>query len=250
MKFKSMLLVLAGAAFSAGGAYAQKGRTVTPFTPRVTDSTGRKVYVQPQEKKLPRIAVTFGYGYSAVTSYDSYANKRFPFMENNSPNAQNVPEGHITGSLGTISVGFNYEITPWLELNIPFVYSHNTGRQEFRQVSQTGQKDNWFTILPNLRINWVRNNWLSVYTRAGVGFGVGTRWVSVDQDQSTKAIFAYQISPVGVEMGKGRFCFFVEGGYGFTGAVTTGIKLKVGKVLQDGRTSTGRHVNWYDKYLH
>lgn len=250
MKLKLTLLALAAVTLSAGSAYAQRGRTITPFTPRVTDSTGKKVYVQPQEKQQSRIAVTFGYGYSAVTSYDSYANKRFPFMENNSPSAQNVSQGHITGSLGTLSVGFNYEINPWLELNIPFVYSHNKGRQEFRNVTKTGQKDDWFTILPSLRINWVRNNWLSVYTRAGVGVGLGNRWVSVDVDQSAKAIFAYQISPVGVEMGKGRFCFFVEGGYGFTGAVTGGIKLKVGKVLKDGRTSTGRHVNWYDKYLH
>ncbi len=249
MKLQTTLVILAGMMLS-GGAYAQRGRTVTPFTPRVKDSTGRKVYVQPQEKRQSRIAITFGYGYSAVTSYDSYANGIFPFTENNSPSAQNVPAGHITGSLGTISVGFNYEINPWLELNIPFVYSHNNGRQEFREATRTGQKDDWFTILPTLRINWVRNNWLSVYTRAGIGIGLGNRWVSVDQDQSAKAIFAYQISPVGVEMGKGRCCFFVEGGYGFTGAVTAGIKLKVGKVLKDGRTSTGRQVNWYDKYLH
>lgn len=250
MKFRSMSLVLAAVLFSVGGTYAQRGRTVTPFTPRVTDSTGKKVYVQPQEVRKSRIAITFGYGYSPVTSYDSYANKRFPFVENNSPGATGVPDGHITGNFGTVSVGINYEITPWLELNVPFVYSHNKGRQEFRDIDQNGQKDDWFTILPSLRVNWVRNNWLSVYTRAGVGFGLGNRWVSTDQDQSAKAIFAYQVSPVGVEMGKGNFCFFVEGGYGFTGAVTAGIKLKVGKVLKDGRTSTGRHVNWYDKYLH
>lgn len=249
MKPRLFLLSLAGLMF-AGGEVVSAQRTITPFTPRVTDSTGKKVYVQPQKVRKSRIAVTFGYGYSAVTSYDSYANKRFPFVHNNFPNAQNVPPGHITGSIGTISIGFNYEITPWLELNVPFVYSHNSGRQEFRQETNTGQKDNWVTLLPNLRINWMRNNWLSVYSRVGVGLGLGNRWVSVDQDQSTKAIFAYQVSPVGIEMGKGNFCFFVEGGYGFTGAVTAGIKLKVGKLLKSGKMSTGRQVNWYDKYLH
>ena len=248
MKSRLFLLSAAGLLLAGGQAFAQ--RAITPFTPRVTDSTGKKVYVQPQKIRKSRIAVTFAYGYSPVTSYDSYANKRFPFMENNSPDARNVPPGHITGSLGTISVGFNYEITPWLELNVPFVYSHNKGRQEFLDRERTGMKDDWFTIVPNLRINWVRNNWLSVYTRAGVGVGIGNRWVSVDVDQSTKAVFAYQVSPVGVEMGKGAFCFFVEGGYGYTGAVTAGIKLKVGKVLKDGRTSTGRHVEWYEKYMH
>lgn len=248
MKSKLLLFSVTGLLLVGGQALAQ--RTITPFTPRVTDSTGKKVYVQPQKVRKSRIAVTFGYGYSPVTSYDSYANKRFPFMENNSPTAKDVPPGQITGNFGTVSVGFNYEITPWLELNIPLVYSHNNGRQEFLDRASTGMKDDWFTIIPNLRIDWVRNNWLSVYTRAGLGFGLGNRWVSVDQDQSTKAVFAWQVSPAGIEMGKGNFCFFVEGGYGYTGAVTAGIKLKVGKVLKDGRTSTGRQVEWYEKYLY
>ncbi len=249
MKLKKTLWLLACSMLVCGGsAWARNGRTITPFTPRVTDSTGKKVYVQPQEVRRSRIAVTFGYGYSPVTAHDRYANKRFPFMENNAPNAK-TEKGHITGCFGTVSFGINYEITPWLELNVPFVYSHNNGRQAFRDVQRTDQKDDWFTVLPNLRINWVRNNWLSVYTRAGIGFGLGNRWVSVDADQSAKAIFGWQVSPVGVEMGKGNFCFFVEGGYGFTGMVSAGIKLKVGKVLKNGKTSTGRTVNWYDKYL-
>lgn len=255
MKSKVLLLSLTAILFSAAGAYAQRGRVVTPFTPRVTDSTGKRVYVQPQEKRHSRIAITLGYGYSPVTSYNSYANARFPFIFNNAGNNSNVTyePGRISSNFGTINIGFSYEITPWLELNIPFVYSQNKGTQPWHptptQDESAGLKDNWATLLPNLRINWVRNNWLSVYSRVGVGIGIGTRWVSVDQDQSTKCVFAYQISPVGVEMGAGKCCFFIEGGYGYTGVVTAGIKLKVGKVLKNGKTSTGRQVDWYDKYL-
>ena len=253
MRLKLLWIVLAGVLFSVGKASAQHGRTITPFTPRVIDSTGKKVYVQPQEVRRSRIAITVGYGYSPVTSYNSYANKRFPFVYNNSQ-SQSFPPGDITSCFGTISLGFNYEITPWLELNVPFVYSHSKGWQECIlggvQDNSGYQKDDWVTILPNLRINWMRNNWLSIYTRAGVGVGIGNRWVSCDADQTTKAVFAYQVSPVGVEMGKGNFCFFVEGGYGYTGMVMAGIKLKVGKVLKSGKVSTGRHVNWYDKYLY
>lgn len=250
MRFKSILLALAAVGAAAvGEAYAQ--RVVTPFTPRVVDSTGKKVYVQPQKIRRSRLAVTFGYGYSPITANSSYANKRFPFVENNSPTVVDPPS-KVTGCFGTVSLGINYEITPWLELNVPFVYSHSKGWQPCVRGSEDisgGQKDDWFTLLPNLRINWVRNNWLSVYTRAGIGFGVGNRWVSIDQDQTVKAIFGWHVSPVGVEMGKGNFCFFVEGGYGFTGAVTAGIKLKVGKMQKNGRVSTGRKVDWYEKYL-
>lgn len=253
MRLKLLWIVLAGVLFSAGEAYAQRGRTITPFTPRIIDSTGKKVYVQPQEVRRSRISITVGYGYSPVTSYNSYANKRFPFVYNNAQ-SQTFPQGDITSCFGTVSLGFNYEITPWLELNIPIVYSHSKGWQEcilggVQDVSGY-QKDEWITLLPTLRINWMRNNWLSLYTRAGIGIGLGNRYVSCDGDQTAKATFAYQVSPVGVEMGKGNLCFYVEGGYGFTGMVMAGIKLKVGKVLKNNKVSSGRHVNWYDKYLY
>lgn len=237
---------------TAGVAFAQ--RTITPFTPRIIDSTGAKVYIQPQAKKQSDIAITFGYGYSAVSSLDSYANSVFPFI---TEAGKMVDGGEITSNTGTFSIGINYEITPWLELNVPFVYSHSKGWQDWNAAADgspaydksDGFKDHWFLILPSLKINWVRNNWLSVYTRAGVGIGMGNRWMNIDADQSSSAVLAYQISPVGIEMGKGMFNFFIEGGYGHTGMVTAGIKLKVGKVLKSGKTSTGRHVDWYDKYL-
>lgn len=253
MQFSKIIGFCAVGLLSVTGVWAQSGRIVTPFTPREVDSTGRKVYVQPQRERQSRIAVTFSYGYGAVTSFNSYANRHFPFHYNPLPN-EPFPAGRINSNFGTVSIGFNYEITPWLELNIPFVYSHNKGWQECRitdtQDNSGRQVDDWLTLLPSLRINWMRNNWLSLYTRAGIGLGLGSRWVACDADQSTKALLGYQISPLGVEMGKGKLCFFVEGGYGFTGYVTAGLKLKVGKVLKDGRTSTGRQVNWYDKYLH
>lgn len=263
MKSKFIFLCLTGiiASGAFGTTYAQGGRIVTPFTPRITDSTGNRVYVQPQEKRHSRIAVTLSYGYAPVTSFNSYANARFPFIFNNKGQNGTVhyDGGQIDHNLGSISLGFNYEITPWLELNIPFVYSHSTGYQ--RYVVDLGQtippidmsgtlSDDWVTILPSVRINWMRNNWLSLYTRVGVGIGIGNRWVSIDADQSTKCVFGYQVSPVGVEMGKGKFCFYIEGGYGYTGCVTAGIKLKVGKVLKNGKTSTGRQVDWYEKYMH
>lgn len=253
MKTKLFLIAIVATTLSMatiGTVSAQ--RTITPFTKRVLDSAGKKVYVQPQEKRQSRIAVTFGYGYSAVTSHNSYANGIFPFVHNNL--GRETEGGDITSSLGTISIGFNYEINPWLELNIPFVYSSNKGKQPYimpNGVDESGElKDDWVSLLPSLKINWMRNNWLSLYTRVGVGVSFANRWVTVDQDMTSKVALAYQISPIGVEMGKGRFNFFIEGGYGHVGMVTAGIKFKVGKMLKTGKVSTGRHVDWYDKYLH
>lgn len=228
-------------------------QVVTPFTPRLTDADGNRVYVQPGKKVLPKMAVTFGYGFLPVTSFDSYMNERFPYRDNSVANPNpNHPQGEITGTTGPITVGFSYEFMPWLELNVPFYYQHNAGRQHKVAMSNSqwgSSTDDLFGILPNVRINWLRNDWLSLYSRAGIGLGFGKRWVSLDQDDTSKAMFGFQFSPVGIELGAGRFCFFAEGGWGYTGAVSAGIKLKVGKVTKEGKTSTGRKVNWYDKHL-
>lgn len=240
------------------GAIAQ--RTITPFTPRVTDEQGRKVYIQPQENPQSKIAVTLGYGFMPVTARDGFSADRFPFHYSGQGASVSYPDGDVTSTLGSISLGVNWEINPWLELNIPLLFSHSTGRQEFlvpvpgdpgQFYDKSGKfEDKWFVLLPNVRINWMRNSWLSLYTRAGIGCGIGNRWFSIDADEATKFVFAWQFSPVGVEMGKGRFNFYVEGGYGFTGVVTAGIKLKVGRIdKKTGKTSTGRSVDWYDKYL-
>lgn len=251
---KKILIVCSLLVGSVATSMAQYGGGfVTPFTPRVTDSLGRKVYVQPQRKRHPKIAITFGYGYRPVTSLNSHMNDKFPFRENNValPSSSFV-QGDITSTVGPIMVGFSYEFMPWLELNVPFMYQHNNGLQPPTpgMSYESGYfKDDLFIILPNVRLNWLRNNWLSVYTRAGVGLGFGQRYVSVDADDTNKAMFAWHVSPLGVEMGAGRVCFFAEGGWGYMGAISAGVKVKVGRVLSDGRTSKGRKVEWYEKYL-
>lgn len=238
---------------SAIPASAIAQRTITPFTPRVTDETGRKVYVQPQAKPQSKISVTLGYGFMPVTSRDGYAGDRFPFHYSTQGSAVSYPDGDITSTMGSISLGVNWEINPWLELNVPFVFSHSTGRQEVLiggYDRSGGFKDNWYVLLPSMRINWMRNNWISIYSRVGIGCGFGNRWTSIEADQATQFIFAWQASPIGVEMGTGWFNFFIEGGYGFTGVATAGVKMKIGKIdKKTGKTSTGRSVDWYDKYM-
>ncbi len=162
-------------------ATVSNAQIVTPFTPRTTDAQGNKVYVQPQKKVLPKLAITFGYGFMPVTAQNGYMNERFPFRDNSmaNPNA-NHPQGEIKSTAGPIMVGFSYEFMPWLELNVPIYYQHNSGKQYKDAGSNSmwgDSKDDMFGILPNVRINWLRNNWLSVYSRAGVALGFGKRWV-------------------------------------------------------------------------
>lgn len=231
--------------------YAQD-RIVTPFTPRVVQPDGTKVYVKTQPNS-GRFGLSVGYGFMPASSFNSTANQ---YLIYTNPGDGKRSDGNITSSMGAVHFAFNYEINPWLELSIPIVYSRNWGTQNFPvridgvQHTKSGYlRDNWFSLIPSVRVNWMRNSWLSLYSRAGVGISLANRNRGIDNDLYSSPAFAWQFSPVGIEMGR-KVCFYLEAGYGFTGVINGGVKFKIGKVLEDGSISTGRKVEWYEKYMH
>lgn len=230
-----------------------QSRIVTPFTPREINADGQKEYVKVQPGSSRR-AITVGYGFMPASSINSFANSTLIYTH---PGSGKRTAGDITSSMGTISIGFSYEFTPWLELNIPLVYSKNWGTQPHHFKNATTKewmsdegylRDNWFSLIPNVRINWMRNDWLSLYSRVGVGIALANRNRGIDNDLYSAPAFVWQFSPVGAEFGR-KVCFFIEGGFGYTGVVTGGVKFKVGKMLKDGTMSNGRQVEWYEKYM-
>ncbi len=246
-----------------------QSRIVTPFTPREVDSTGKKVYVDPQPETSRR-SISIGYGFMPATMSNSIVD--FQKLAYADPRGKIYPQ--LNSSSGTISASFGYEATPWLEVNLAMAYTRNWGTYNSEYVETS--RDNWFIILPSARINWLRNSWFSLYSRVGAGPSFVNRefgtWVYIsdpdwvddpddDSDEPTMwgvsmsttasaMAFAWQLTPIGVEMGKGRVCFFAEGGYGFMGTVNVGLKLKVGKRLPGGTMSNGRDQGeWYEKYM-
>ncbi len=249
-----------------------QSRIVTPFTPREVDSLGRKVYVDPQPQASRR-SVSVGYGFMSATTSDNVNSiDKIAYVH--------LQQGyrlhpHVNGSTGTISVSFGYEATPWLEFNLPMAYAKNWGSCDPVTIKNNAgvpvgrmdlsSTDNWFIILPNARINWLRNGWLSLYSRAGAGVSFVTRSFeskvhSSDPDvemlygassSSTAgaAAFAWQLSPVGVEVGTERVGFFAEGGYGFMGIINVGLKFKVGKRLPSGAMSNSKSQRWFEEYM-
>lgn len=232
-------------------ALGAQNRVVTPFTPRVVNEDGFKEYVRIKPKAGP-FAASVGYGFMPASSIDQFANQVLPYRRIQGKNA-----GVIESTTGSIMVAFNWEINPWLELTIPLIYSHNNGRHEYRRVldgssiyAEDGTiRDDWFTLMPSIRVNWMRTSWLSLYSRVGAGISLANRvrFADLAANLESSRAFAWQVSPVGIEMGR-RVCFFVEGGYGFTGVVTGGVKFKMGKVVNK-KVELGRQVDWYDKYL-
>lgn len=248
---KRKLALICALAFAPLMMMAQD-RIVTPFTKRVTNEDGQKVYIKTQPT-LSRRSISVGYGFMPASSINSIANQSLIYT---SPGNGYRIEGNIGSTMGSVNFAFNYELTPWLEISIPIIYSKNWGVQpvyrshynEQIYVTEGYLRDNWFTLMPGARISWMRNSWLSLYSRASIGISLANRNRGIDNDMFSAPAFAYQFSPVGAEFGK-AVCFYIEAGFGFTGVVTAGVKFKVGKVLQDGSSSNGRQVEWYEKYM-
>lgn len=196
---------------------------VTPFTKRVVDSTGKEVYVQPQPRGEKRnLTLNVGYGSSPHTRLNSFGNKKLEIKPFYGPPL----DTQMTGCFGSFHIGIGFQFNPWLELNFMFNYSSNTGKV-MDPVYNTAYYDDFFTLIPNLRIAWLRNNWFTLYSRIGGGLGLGNREMKMDDEIRHTSIWGYQLSPVGIEIGNHLVGAYVEGGYGFTGTVTAGLRFKV-----------------------
>ena len=246
MKTKIVILLLTVAGISCG--YAQM---VTPFTPAQRGEDGKRVYVKPQTD-YKRSSISIGYGYGSITMTNWTANRVAKSKSFGGENMKKV--GELNSRTGTFSFSYGFEFNPWLEIDFPIIISVGSG--EF--ISGTNQAvsppynyyDTWAYIMPTARINWLRNEWFALYTKAGIGGGALNRWESDDKTLTYWPVFAWQVTPVGVEFGKNWFNFFIEGGYGYTGLVQAGFKFKFGKKANaQGGFDAENDYLWYKRYL-
>ena len=81
--------------------------------------------------------------------------------------------------------------------------------------------------MPTAKFNWLNRNIITRYSKVAAGIYIGS--VSngdvKDIDKSSAVGFAYQASPIGIEIGK-QFAFFAETGLGFNGTVIAGFRAK------------------------
>ena len=228
MKRKLLIFLSFIAGISAG--YSQ---IVTPFTPSSRDENGKRVYVKPQEN-YRRTSLSIGYGYGSLTMMDWYANKNAETV-----NVGNLPvNGELTSRAGMFSFGIGREINPWLEFEFSFMLGFAEGKfTNYIGYPEANYKETWYVFMPGMRINWMRNNWLAVYSKASAGMALHRRdeFTSVHSTDrppsrkgNDKGALAWHLSPVGIEAGKGCVNFFVEGGYGYRGFVFAGLKFKLG----------------------
>jgi hypothetical protein len=89
-------------------------------------------------------------------------------------------------------------------------------------IYSDGYQAKYFTILTNASYLYLRKEKLELYGRLGVGVSF-SKEEFVEQNVSKESVlFAYQVSPIGVRLGK-KFFFQAEAGFGYVGIISFGV---------------------------
>ena len=149
-----------------------------------------------------RSEVSVSYGVAPVTDWiDSYSDMLTGLFTNANTDLK---------GWGAVTVGYSFRLIGSLRLGAQVVYSSNT--QEVRGAGSEIRNRYW-SLLPNVKWNWMNLKVVSV-SRSEVGG---------ESDKSTQ--FAFQVSPVGVEVG-GRVAAYAEAGIGTSGCLLVGVRYR------------------------
>ena len=121
-------------------------------------------------------------------------------------------------SWGGVSVNYTFRIVGGLAVGATFVYSGNNQRLAGKKIST-----DYYSIMPHLKMRWLNLRILSLYSRIGVGL---TFTESSGEGQSESAQqWAFQVSPIGVEIG-GKVAAYAEAGIGTMGSLVAGLRFR------------------------
>lgn len=159
-----------------------------------------------------RSEVSVSYGIAPVTDWiDSYSDMLTGIVAGS--------DTDLTG-WGSVTVGYNFRLIGSLRLGAQVVYSSND-----QKIRNSGSEisNRYWSVMPNVKWNWLNLKIVSFYSRLGAGASFSKAKVGDHSDTSRQ--FAFQVSPVGVEVG-GRIAAYAEAGIGVSGCLLVGARYR------------------------
>ncbi len=137
------------------------------------------------------------------------------------------------GKFGALNI--SYLFYPDENLGLGVVYSYtNSDKRIGRDTKLVGDFYNSFhSICPSLKYNWYNYNFITLYSRINAGVAIATTKATYintesrpEEKTATKAFFMYQVSPIGIEVGR-QIAGFVEVGFGHMGTAMAGLRYRM-----------------------
>ena len=132
-------------------------------------------------------------------------------------------------SWGALNLMYNYRINSRVAFGA--IYSYSGMKEDiYSDNLQIGKsRTSFHTIMPMFKFNWFNKPLVTMYTRIGIGlvlsFCKKESFKGVGDYHSKNAYLAWQVSPVGIEIGK-SLAGFLELGFGTTGLFSAGLRYR------------------------
>ncbi len=130
-----------------------------------------------------------------------------------------------------LSIEYYYHVSPLIGVGAIAVYTHSKKDIVYGGDIEGRTKSNYFTLMPAVKINWLRKNAWGLYSKVGLGASYrNEKMTSYDKSVSSKTendvIFNFQATAIGVEAGSENYRGFMELGIGEQGVVNAGVRLR------------------------
>lgn len=189
------------------------------------------VFGQEESDIFTRHEVSVGYGVLPCTSIANIhsGNRNFPATNE---------------FIGSVLANYTYKFNKVIGLGVTFAYDNNNYDMVDKnadRISVCNVKQNIFSALVHLKVNWVRTKVVTMYSKVGFGGSYYNNKVTklqpeelydINTDNMKKGRFAYSIVPVGIELGNKQYAAFMQCGYGVEGIFSIGFRLGLNKTYK------------------
>ena len=130
---------------------------------------------------------------------------------------------------GPVSAEYFRRLNRWLAVGGIAVYSHNKQALISNHQKVGTAYDNYFTLLPAVKCDWLRRRYFGMYSKLGLGVSMRAERheaTGMDTQHDFNAFFNFQFTVFGVEAGSSRLRAFAEVGMGEQGTGLVGLRYK------------------------
>ena len=141
-----------------------------------------------------------------------------------------------TDKVGAIYGTYTFRING--ELGVGLTYCYDLRRLSFfsdkaRQNAICDLDESSHTVVVHVKSNWLNHRWFSLYSKGAIGMAFwGYKLTEYHPDMyeirlpSDYYCFAYQLVPIGIELGSERLAGFFQVGLGMEGLLSAGLRFR------------------------